>query len=423
MKNYTEKNKDYYKCLIKDIMSEGVIYSKDIKKIAAKLEKSGNCSEFLVYHTIVPTLKNILTTNLEIVKEGKKLIYTISGTKEEIISKLDTYFDEKEKKMETVSSSKVKLDSTKRKKGFLNKIGLKNLIEVLRIFVEHNGIVKIKDFRNELVKRKVSKTLNLKIYNNELSKRSISFRIETDRKNYIFSGKSEDALTIISNEYEKLYGEKIDNSRYISRLTPITYDVKSPEVVIDNSKNLWIKWCLLCAGFSIQEDTKKAVGIESICSFVRNWQYEYVTAKRALELFKDMERNYPGSINLTIETRSIYLKNISKLKKELNPKNIKETILVRVGLNLEQVKDCFRKYKEDIRIESRISENDNIYSICIDKSYEVERDLVQFYNKFRGTDQILGNPDLVLRLNTIISMDKNRFESLIIPQKILNFES
>ena len=430
-KESIKRNKDYYEKVIKEIIARGVVTSRDLKEIIVKVEGISYCSDNTLYAKVIPDLRNILEASFEEVPSGKgrgKKVYSISGLLlGTIVAKLEKYFAkiearEKVSKPAPVNEPvviEVKEKKPKERVSEMNKKGYKTLIGVLRILSQHNGTISTKEFRDELGKHKLTRTVSTTRLNSYLTKKDVNFRIDTfGRTKYIFAGNVEMALAMVSEEYQKLFKEEVDNSKYLSKKSEIA---KAPEVIVDNSQLIWLKWCLISSIGVIQANTKSIIDIENVCAVVRNWRYETISTKRAIELLREIEKQYPGSIEIGTGGRTVKLKEASQLRSIFDPKNQKESILVRVGLSLEQMKTCFKN--NDVKIESKISEFDNIYSIVIDKSYKCERDLISFYHKFRGTDQFLGCPELVARLNDIIDQDRKRFELLPMVSNFMSFES
>lgn len=430
-KESIKRNKDYYEKIIKEIIARGVITSRDLKQIIVKVEGISYCSDNTLYAKVLPDLRNILEASFEEVPSGKGRgkVYSISGLlRTTVMAKLEKYFakiEAREKVSKPAAPVKepvvieVKEKKSRKRVSEMNKRGYKTLIGVLRILSQHNGTISAREFRDELSKHKLTRTVSTTRLNSYLTKRDVNFRIDTfGRTKYIFAGNVEMALAMVSEEYQKLFKEEVDNSKYLSKKSGIA---KAPEVIVDNSQLIWLKWCLISSIGVIQENTKSIIDIENVCAIARNWRYETISTKRAIELLREIEKQYPGSIEIGTGGRAVRLKDASRLRSIFDPKNQKESILVRAGLSLEQMKNCFKN--NDVKIESKISEFDNIYSIVIDKSYKCERDLISFYHKFRGTDQFLGCPELVARLNDIINQDRKRFELLSMVSNFMSFEN
>lgn len=305
-KESIKRNKDYYEKVIKEIISRGVVTSRDLKEIIVKVEGISYCSDNTLYAKVIPDLRNILEASFEEISSGKGRgkAYSISGLLVTIMGKLEKYFSRVEAKEKASKPAPVKepaVIEVKEKKpkervSEMNKKGYKTLIGVLRILSQHNGTISTKEFRNELGKHKLTRTVSTTRLNSFLTKKDVNFRIDTfGRTKYIFAGNVEMALTVVSEEYQKLFKEEVDNSKYLSKKSEI---VKAPEVIVDNSQLIWLKWCLISSIGVIQANTKSIIDIENVCAVVRNWRYETISTKRAIELLREIEKQYPGSIEI-----------------------------------------------------------------------------------------------------------------------------
>lgn len=83
-----------------------------------------------------------------------------------------------------------------------------------------------------------------------------------------------------------------------------------------------------------------------------------------------------------------------------NPKRAKEVIFARIGLTPDRVDQLYPMASWV----SKITEEDYIYKLTVDKSFECQEKLLKLYRTFRGTDCILGREDIVSELDRQIKL-------------------
>lgn len=291
------------------------------------------------------------------------------------------------------------------------------LIKLIRFFHSRNGKVARLDLFNFMKKEKINAG-SLPRLNEILASHDASFKIESHRtSDFLFTGNTATCLILLSDNYKKMTGEELDNSKYLGSPRKLEV-ISAPEIIIDDTNHRWKKWCLISAVLSINPDG--LAGFDTISAFIRKYRAEEIGIAHMKELIKSINREIPDSIEVAAYGAA-KIKKEKELIRAFHPKEMKRTILVRLQMTPEQLERRIGGLR--FTAETSFSEYDHIYSIDIDRSYKTERILISLYLSMRGPEKFLREEELLERLEKLISLDRKNFEALKEVSSILRVEA
>lgn len=142
----------------------------------------------------------------------------------------------------------------------------------------------------------------------------------------------------------------------------------------------------------------KAIDFEDICATLRK---DFRIKVDRTELIKIIRQEPEFS---TVMGKALGFKDGSnsweRIVRKYNPCNEVLNVYARISITLDQLQSYF----PEAEVCSKISEEDAIYKIVMDKSQHSYSKLIRLYRTFRGTDMIIGNEELVCDMETQIKI-------------------
>lgn len=126
-----------------------------------------------------------------------------------------------------------------------------------------------------------------------------------------------------------------------------------------------------------------------------------------IELIKENAAEY-FDINTHCGNIGINLKsdvNWEEFNSKFSPRNFTRTVIARIGMTMEEISK--RMPNNSVKVLSKISDNDFIYELGMDRSIHSLREFSNLYRSFRGSDQIF-DPELVKEIENAIIYSESR---------------
>lgn len=446
-KLWTRRDAAYFKGLIIKMRDEaGEIVN--AQKLIARLlsEQDGVDYSYQNIARIRLNIKEILGDYLEVITEGVSQFWYLDKkvSEQDLLDRVDNYFKKnnktpkirtkeqvkkeifhsftelkrlEEKRMET---GKTSLDEKPKKVLRYHKKTLKNLLRFCKIMMKFKGQCELLDFDFDKEPELKSFIYKYNGYMREFKVMSDLNKSYKDGKWIITVSNIEDALIGVNKKVEELFGEGESITDLIGKKvisTPIKpieralqemkpkkveelnedYE-EDKEIRIDDSEMGYVVWCMASL---LELSSKQKLEIDVLARAMREHYNIYVGTKDILNIAK----SYSGWFEYNNIQKVIRIKEltIGRIRKECGPENHRFTFLARISMSLEDVKRYFDNDIE-IEIESKIDNRDNIYSITMNRRLTNWKNLMHLYRTFRGVDKILGNQELVEKLEKEIKI-------------------
>lgn len=446
-KAWTRRDAAYFKEIVKKIREEaGEIVN--AQGLVTKLlsEKDGVVSSYKNIARIRLNIIKILGDYLEVITEGVSQFWYLDRkvSEEDLLKRVDDYFKKSSKtkrktekkpkgelfhsftelkrlEEERMETSKTSLEEKPKKMQRHHKKTLKNLLKFCKIMVKFRG-------QCDLIDLDFDKEPELRPFIYKYNGYMKEFRVMSELNKSCNNGRwaitvtnVEDALIGVNKKLNEFYGEGEDitdligkkvistSIKPIERLTEkreilpetkeLDYeDEEDKEIKIDDSEMGYVVWCMASL---LELSSKQKLDIDVLSRAMREHYNIYVGSKDIMNIAK----SYSGWFDYNNIQRFIRIKEltIGRIRKECGPENHKFTFLARISMSQEEVKKYFENDVE-IKVESEISEKDNIYSITTNRRLINWKNLIHLYRTFRGVDRILGNQELVEKLEKEIKI-------------------
>lgn len=231
------------------------------------------------------------------------------------------------------------------------------------------------------------------------------------------------AIMTISENYKKWFGEDLGAEDLLHTKTSfkITKEVESISKInkVDSRLPYLKAYTIFAIAGIVKKFDGKTVDFVHIGESLRDNFNIDLSKTDIINIIKDCASSY-FNVNTHCGIAGISLKaDISweDFCKEFSPRNYKKTVIARIGMTEEEVSRLMSNNK--VRLLSRISENDAIYEITVDKSIHSLKEISNLYRTFRGTDQIFDE-ELVKKIeNELVYSDSRAYnEKNYIPYSI-----
>lgn len=150
----------------------------------------------------------------------------------------------------------------------------------------------------------------------------------------------------------------------------------------------------------------RSVNIAALMKVIRNAGSRYYSiTKQDLLNIVESEKNV---LSLSTDKQSICYSNkdiLLECVEKYHPRNKKYSVHARISMTAHEITN---KFGLTVNLISSISENDGIYEIYMDRSFNTFLKLLNLYRTFRGTDMIIGNEIVVEELE----VQKSRTDGL-----------
>lgn len=449
-KLWTRRDAAYFKDLIKKMRDEAgeIVNAHQLVTRLLSEKDGGVVSGYANIARIRLDIKKMLGDYLEVITEGTSQFWYLDKNKiseQDLLNRVDDYFRKnsktpvktkekpkktfhsftelkrlEEERMET--SGITSLDEKPKKVSRYHKKTLKNLLRFCKLMMKFRGQCELLDLDFDREPELKAFIYKYNGYMRDLKVMSDLNKAYKNGKWYITVTKIEDALIGVNNKLKELYGEGENITDLIGRkvmstsLKPVDitpqelrpklekfdenddYEEKDHETKIDDSEMGYVIWCMASL---LELSSKQKLDIDVLSRAMREHYNIYVGTKDIL----DIAKSYSGWFEYNNIQRFIRIKEltIGRIRKECGPENHKFTFLARISMSVLEVKKYFENDVE-IEIESEISDRDNIYSITINRKLINWKNLIHLYRTFRGVDKILGNQELVEKLEKEIKI-------------------
>lgn len=232
------------------------------------------------------------------------------------------------------------------------------------------------------------------------------------------------AIMIISENYKKWFGEDLGAEDLLHLHTKtsfkITKEVDSISKInkVDSRLPYLKAYTIFAIAGIVKKFDGKTVDFVHIGESLRNNFNIDLSKTDIINIIKECASSY-FNVNTHCGITGISLKSDISWEdfcKEFSPRNYKKTVIARIGMTEEEVSRLMSNNK--IRLLSRISENDAIYEITVDKSVHSLKEISNLYRTFRGTDQIFDE-ELVKKIeNELVYSDSRAYNEKNYPYSI-----
>jgi len=416
-----KRNSEYYKSIVSQ-MGTSIRSTDEMYRFINNTEvKFGGDIEKItpIRSSILDTLVRLLDKNVEITEdnEAKRIgrlqprLFLLKSSVDETCKIIDEYYDHSntiiENKTERLVSPKIigKINLDSMNKGQDKPIERFDHVKVLQnilttMMIKHVNEMSFKDLRNvvktDLIISKSSITHIISSTEKDLNT-SISYEFTGGGRagyNLVFKNAKETMMIISKLVSAKNTAAKTDKEikKPESVYIPVVkqkIEEKVPDTVREIDKSIDERDLLFIISGIMD---KKANNLFDLCKTLRDKFKISVSNKQIIDIVKQEKE-------ITV-VQSQYLSFTSAESKEVlmrkyNPQNESMTIYARIGMSLEELQN----FMPNAKLFSSISQCDNIYEITLNKSQHDFSKLLKLYQTFRGNDVIIGNHELVSKLN------------------------
>lgn len=203
-------------------------------------------------------------------------------------------------------------------------------------------------------------------------------------------------LVTLDSYIEEKYGERMGACAKFH----LTKKVSSPDKKEEDT--------LMLVAFTTYKILSKTSGPVEVPSLLKTFRDRLGISKNRVE-FLEIVKSLEG---LTLSKDKIRVSlvpgfDIAAALDKYNPKQAKEVIFARIGLTPDRVDQLYPMASWV----SKITEEDYIYQLIVDKSFECQEKLLKLYRTFRGTDCILGREDIVSELDRQIKLADSAYRN------------
>ena len=318
-----------------------------------------------------------------------KMIYRIPGKEEETIKEVESIVETPKEKVKSV-----------RKTTFLGKRlprrdWLKKFYNLCVLAREKDGRVSKKQIQTVMELKNVPNVNKLITdWKNTLFRGCIlvpmSQYIALNKEVFLCIEKPNSAILTINENYLKWFGEDLGAEDLLHTKTSIKVNKETKKInPMKDIKSL--PYNIAYSVYAIAGIIKKneqLVDFEKLSKSLRDNFNIDLSRAEIIELIKKYASEY-FDVNTHCGITGVNLKNdISweEFNEKFSPRNYTRTVIARVGMAEEEISRRLTNNK--VRLLSKISENDAIYEITIDKSVHSLKEISNLYRTFRGTDQI-----------------------------------
>lgn len=203
-------------------------------------------------------------------------------------------------------------------------------------------------------------------------------------------------LVTLDSYIEEKYGERMGACAKFH----LTKKVSSPDKKEEDA--------LMLVAFTTYKILSRTSGPVEIPSLLKTFRDRLEISKNRGE-FLEIVRSLEG-LTLSKDKTCVSLVpgfDIAAALDKYNPKRAKEVIFARIGLTPDRVDQLYPMASWV----SKITDEDYIYKLIVDKSFECQEKLLKLYRTFRGTDCILGREDIVSELDRQIKLADSAYRN------------
>lgn len=203
-------------------------------------------------------------------------------------------------------------------------------------------------------------------------------------------------LVTLDSYIEEKYGERMGACDKFH----LTKKVSSPDKKEEDA--------LMLVAFTTYKILSRTSGPVEIPSLLKTFRDRLGISKNRGE-FLDIVKSLEG-LTLSKDKTCVSLVpgfDIVAALDKYNLKRAKEVIFARIGLTPDRVDQLYPMASWV----SKITDEDYIYKLIVDRSFECQEKLLKLYRTFRGTDCILGREDIVSELDRQIKLADSAYRN------------
>ena len=199
---------------------------------------------------------------------------------------------------------------------------------------------------------------------------------------FMNSGDIKKSMLTLDSMYKEKFGSDLGACTKFNIVKVTTREKTSELSEVDEKYILWIV-------MKVISKERNLVEVTSLLKILREQIGVSIDRHTLIDLCKSIE-----SLSISMDKQKIGFgigAKIDELLRTYSPENYKRKIYARIGMRPEEV---IQYFPEAIQA-SKISENDGIYEITVDRTFKSRATLLKLYRTFRGTDMIFGSEDIV----------------------------
>lgn len=207
---------------------------------------------------------------------------------------------------------------------------------------------------------------------------------------YISNGQEEEKPAVVKKV------EKKPEAHFV-----VEAEESKPEFRKDSKEVMWKKWLLLSALRNFMGSTK----IITLVEWIKNTRYEEIPMDEARKLLVEL---YQDSGEIKIGNGDfVTLKDYKVLLGYYNPKEMKETIYVKLKLSPKEMEDNFEGLQ--FSVDSELVGGEYIYEIVVDRSFQSEYNLKKLISQIKISGKMYSyESSIVNRVTHILDQEERR---------------
>lgn len=199
---------------------------------------------------------------------------------------------------------------------------------------------------------------------------------------FVNSGELKRSMLTLDSMYKEKFGSDLGACTKFNIVKVTTREKASELSEVDEKYILWIVMKVLSG-------ERYSVEVTSLLKILREQIGVSIDRHTLVDLCKSVE-----GLSLSMDKQKVSFKleaKVEELLRTYSPENYKTKVYARIGMKPEEV----LQYFPEAVLASKISENDGIYEITVDRTFKSRAALLRLYRTFRGTDMIFGSEDIV----------------------------